>query len=98
MNAKKMDVNGKVCMVYSVSDTAKKLGIKRITILKWLKTGLIPEPPRTPRHHRVFTERYINILKMSYKQYKVARGAKMNKEGFKERVLDLLGLKKEVKA
>lgn len=42
--------------MYSCAEVAKKIGIHKDTLLRWLKKGLIPEPKRDRHGWRIFTE------------------------------------------
>jgi len=41
---------------YSTSDVAKRAGVHRDTLLRWLREGAVPEPRRDRRGWRVFSE------------------------------------------
>lgn len=48
--------------LYSTSDVAERAGVSRDTILRWLKTGKVPEPSRDRNGWRVFTEAEIKLV------------------------------------
>jgi len=41
---------------YSSAEIAKKIGIHKDTLLRWLRSGLVPEPKRNRHGWRIFTE------------------------------------------
>ena len=42
--------------IHSTADVANRAGIHRDTLLRWLRTGVIPEPSRDHRGWRIFSE------------------------------------------
>jgi excisionase family DNA binding protein len=55
---------------YSTNEAAAKAGISRDTLLRWLKTGKVPEPDRDRNKWRIFSEREVEgIIKYANQVY-----------------------------
>jgi hypothetical protein len=65
---------------YSTIQVARKAGIARMTLLRWLKAGKIPEPRRIRNagiDARVWTDRdVIRVHKYKQENYRKGRGRK----------------------
>jgi excisionase family DNA binding protein len=69
---------------YSTGEVARIAGIHKLTVLRWLRSGVIPEPKRgrfVGRNFRIWTQRDLNrMLKHKQKHYRKGRGRKPKKK------------------
>lgn len=73
-------------MKYSTSQVAKKIGIHRLTLIRWLLDGKVPEPMRVKQGGvdlRLWTDRDVErVQKYKDAHYRKGRGRKKrNKTG-----------------
>ena len=53
---------------HTTAEVADRAGISRDTLLRWLKSGKIPEPDRDRNGHRIFTDEDVEkVLKHATK-------------------------------
>lgn len=47
---------------FSTKQVARIAGVTTQTIYNWLKAGVIPEPPRDYRGHRIFQPEHVRLM------------------------------------
>ena len=47
---------------YTTQQIADKVGVRKETILRWLRAGKIPEPDRDRNNYRIFTEEELKAI------------------------------------
>jgi DNA-binding transcriptional MerR regulator len=59
--------------IYTTSQVAEKVGVTKKTLYSWLKKGVIPEPDRDYKNHRIWTKEDIQNCRR-YKNTRIPGG------------------------
>lgn len=59
--------------IYTTAQVAEKVGVTKKTLYSWLKKGVIPEPDRDYKNHRLWTVKDISNCR-KYKNTRIPGG------------------------
>ena len=64
-----IEINRKI--YYKTSETCKNAGISRVTLFRWLKSGILTKHYKDRRGWRLFTEEDLNIIRAEAKKIEI---------------------------